>query len=63
MFALSTIIGRATPVSPPGNRSGNTIHIKETINPTKLPHSLAAKRLRSAPKAEIKVVRRPTLAL
>ena len=39
-YAPSTIIGRATPISPPGNRPGSTIHIKETINPGKLPHAV-----------------------
>jgi hypothetical protein len=62
-YAPSTIIGRATPISPPGNRPGSTIHIKETINPGKLPPSLEARRLKAEQKAEIKTVRRANLAL
>ena len=43
IFAPSTIIGRATPVSPPGTRPGS-IHLTQTINPGKLPASLKRKR-------------------
>ncbi len=37
IFAPSTVVGRATPVSPPGTRQG-TVHDPRTFNPSKLPH-------------------------
>ena len=56
IFAPSTIIGRATPVSPPGTRPGS-IHIKQTINPGKLPPSLRGTAADASKKAEVKLVR------
>ena len=48
IFAPSTVIGRATPVSPPGTLQGNTI-VSSTFNPSKLPHVRA-----TDPKAKAK---------
>jgi Bacterial Ig-like domain len=56
IFAPSTIIGRATPVSPPGTRPGS-IHIKQTINPGKLPPSLKGNVADTSKKTEVKLVR------
>jgi uncharacterized protein (TIGR03118 family) len=56
IFAPSTIIGRATPVSPPGTRPGS-IHIKQTINPGKLPPSLKGNVADASKKAKVKLVR------
>jgi hypothetical protein len=36
IFAPKTVIGRATPVSPPGTLSQGTI-LKQTVNPSKFP--------------------------
>ena len=37
IFAPSTVIGRATPVSPPGTLSQGTTILKQTVNPSKFP--------------------------
>ena len=44
IFAPATVIGRATPVSPPGTLSQGTTILKQTVNPSKFPkvHGLAA---------------------
>ncbi len=65
IFAPSTIVGRATPVSPPGTRQGNVIE-HGTFNPSKLPRSSSSHSLNSLPAAR-KVARLvhhsdPTLA-
>ncbi len=60
IFTPSTIIGRATPVSPPGTRPGS-IHIKQTINPGKLPASLRGHVAEAKKKADVRIVRRTDL--
>jgi hypothetical protein len=52
IFAPATIIGRATPVHPPGTRQGSIV-VPGTVNPSKLHRSssFAAARSRAAQKA------------
>ncbi len=55
IFAPSTIIGRATPVSPPGTRPGS-VFIPETINPSKLAHVSTSARARAARNDSVRLV-------
>ena len=51
IFAPSTVVGNASPVSPPGTKEGNTI-VPTTVNPSKFPHTKS-----TDPKVKPKAVR------
>jgi hypothetical protein len=57
IFAPSTIVGRATPVSHPGTKQGN-VYVPGTFNPSKLPHSTASARSRAAQRSAAEFVHR-----
>ena len=58
IFAPSTIVGRATPVSPPGTRQGN-VYIPQTINPGKLATASLSARTTPAQSQTAKPATRP----
>ncbi len=55
IFAPSTLIGRATPVKPPGTRQNN-VYLKQTVDPSKLPHDSSFLFRKPARQAAAKVV-------
>lgn len=61
-FAPATIVGRATPVSPPGTQHG-IVHDPRTIVPTKLSHAVSSARVRISRQAAAKAVHSASPAL
>jgi hypothetical protein len=62
IFAPSSVIGRATPVSPRGTREGN-VFVPTTINPSKSPRIRATASRSNAARQEVKRVQHAEISL